>query len=95
MGMEVFLQEEQKMAGAHKIGAAISSARIAGGNITDVSFFLKKLGENQKGTAGRVKRHDNLRHKRHDKLRHFTTICTILWRFSFLGSIDIKCHKTL
>ena len=30
MGMEVFLQEERIFPGAHKIGAAISSPRIAG-----------------------------------------------------------------
>ena len=30
MGMEVFLQKERKIPGAHKIGAATSGRRIAG-----------------------------------------------------------------
>ena len=38
MGMGVFLQKEPKMPGAHKIGAAISGPRIAGGRITGIRF---------------------------------------------------------
>ena len=32
------------MPGAHKIGAAISGPRIAGGNFMDITLFLKKRG---------------------------------------------------
>ena len=39
--MRVFQQKEQKMPGAHKIGAAISGPRIAGGNFKDITLFLK------------------------------------------------------
>ena len=31
------------MPGAHKIGAAISGARIAGGNFMDITLFLIKM----------------------------------------------------
>ena len=41
--MEVFLQKEANIAGAHKIGAAISGPRIAGENFTDMRGFLEKL----------------------------------------------------
>ena len=37
----VFQQKEPKMPGAHKIGAAVSGPRIAGGNFTDMRLFLK------------------------------------------------------
>ena len=40
--MEVFLQKEQKMPGAHKIDADISGPRIAGRKITDMSLFFRK-----------------------------------------------------
>ena len=40
MGMEVFLQKEPKMPGAHKIGAAISGPRITGGDFMDITFFF-------------------------------------------------------
>ena len=40
MGMGVFQQKEPKMPGAHKIGAAISGPRIAGGNFMDTTLFL-------------------------------------------------------
>ena len=42
MGMGVFQQKEQKIPGAHKLGAAISGPRIAGGKITDMRFFFCK-----------------------------------------------------
>ena len=38
--MEVFLRKEAEIPGAHKIGAAISGPRIAGGLITDIRLFL-------------------------------------------------------
>ena len=42
MGTWVFQQEKknQKMPGAHKIGAAVFGPRIAGGKITDTMIFL-------------------------------------------------------
>ena len=47
MGMGVFLQKDRKMPGAHKIGAAISGPRIAGGNFMDTTLFLSNIrGEN-------------------------------------------------
>ena len=42
MGMGVFQQKDQKMPGAHKIGAAISGRRIAGGNFMDITLFLNR-----------------------------------------------------
>ena len=43
MGMEVFLQKEPRIPAVHKIGAAISGPRIAGGEMTDIrfSFFFR------------------------------------------------------
>ena len=41
MNMELLQQQEPKIPGAHKIGAAISGPRIAGGKITDVRLFLR------------------------------------------------------
>ena len=40
MGMGLFQQKEPKMPGAHKIGAAISGPRIAGGNFTDITLLV-------------------------------------------------------
>ena len=40
MGMEVILQKEPRIAGAHKISAAISDPRIAGGKVADIGHFL-------------------------------------------------------
>ena len=42
MGMACFPAEAPKT-GAHKIGAAISGPRIAGGKITEMSFCLKNV----------------------------------------------------
>ena len=39
MGIGVFQQKEPKNAGAHKIGAAISGPRIAGGKLRTSGFF--------------------------------------------------------
>ena len=39
MGTGVFLQKERNFPGAHKIGAAISGPRIAGGNFMDTALF--------------------------------------------------------
>ena len=40
MGLGSFQQKEPKNPGAHKIGAANSGPRIAGGKIMDVRLFL-------------------------------------------------------
>ena len=40
MGMGFSSTKNQKMPGAHKIGAAISDPRIAGGKILDMRIFL-------------------------------------------------------
>ena len=40
MGMEVSLQKQPKITGAHKIGTAISGPTIEGGKIMDVGLFL-------------------------------------------------------
>ena len=47
MGMGVFQQREPKMPGAHKIGAAISAPRIAGGNFMDIALFLSFIPPRQ------------------------------------------------
>ena len=39
MDMEVFLQKERKIPGAHKIGAPISGPRIADKHFTDMLGF--------------------------------------------------------
>ena len=38
--LEVFLQKDPKIPGAHKIGAAISGPRIAGRKTTDIRLVL-------------------------------------------------------
>ena len=38
MGMGVSSRKNQKMPGAHKIGAAISGPRITGGNFMDITL---------------------------------------------------------
>ena len=40
MGMGLFQQKEAKIPAAHKIGAAISGSRMAGGKITDRRLLL-------------------------------------------------------
>ena len=42
MGMGFLSRKNQKMPGAHKIGAAISGPRIAGGKFLDMTFFLNR-----------------------------------------------------
>ena len=43
MGMGVFQQKEQKMPGAHKIGAAISDPRITGRKFYGHEDFSEKV----------------------------------------------------
>ena len=51
MDMEVFLQKKAFFPGVHKIGAAISSPRIADRNFTDTRIFLILLWQWQLGGA--------------------------------------------
>ena len=40
MGMEVFLQKEPKIPGAHKIGAAFPALELRAKHFTDMKLFL-------------------------------------------------------
>ena len=50
MDMGFSSRKNPKMPGAHKIGAAISGPRIAGGNFMDITLFLR----NAEGDGQRV-----------------------------------------
>ena len=54
MGVGGFPAEREKKRGAHRIGAAISGPRIAGGKIIDVRFFLQDVFFCQERMSGKV-----------------------------------------
>ena len=65
MGMGV-VQEKKRMPGAHKIGAAVSGPRIAGGKVTDMRFFSFLKEGNQK-CEKRLPKRDRKREKGYQK----------------------------
>ena len=54
MGMGFSSRKSPKTPGAHKIGAAISGPRIAGGNFMDITFFLIGCGAYEEGGAENI-----------------------------------------
>ena len=73
MGMEVFLQKEPKIPGAHKIGTAISGPKVEGGQSTAIGFFGSEKGARTRLTT---KRDRNLRFRGAVSSGHFIEIFT-------------------